>query len=103
AAPNTRLAARTGERPMRTHNPTCLAGPITGTRKWWHMAEGETPDRPAHEADNPAPPLFRAGLVEGVRRDIAAGIYDTPEKWEIALERLRKRLEADERLRNDER
>ena len=39
-------------------------------------------------------PLFRAALVEQVRREIAAGTYDTPEKWEVALDRLLARLEA---------
>jgi hypothetical protein len=62
---------------MRTHKPTCLEGPRTADRSWW---------RPPAE-------LFRASLVEEVRRDIAAGTYDTPEKWEIAVERLLKRLE----------
>jgi hypothetical protein len=41
-------------------------------------------------------PSFRADLVERVRREIAAGTYDTPEKWEQALDRLFLRLEADE-------
>jgi hypothetical protein len=27
-----------------------------------------------------------------VRREIAAGTYDTPEKWDAALERLARRL-----------
>jgi hypothetical protein len=31
---------------------------------------------------------LRLGLIERVRREIALGIYDTPEKWELALERL---------------
>ncbi|MCC6418103.1 MAG: flagellar biosynthesis anti-sigma factor FlgM [Gemmataceae bacterium] len=77
---------------MRTHNPTCLEGPITGTRNWWHMAEPELPPRKATRQGDDEP-LFRAGLVEEVRREIAAGTYDTPEKWESALERLLKRLD----------
>jgi hypothetical protein len=66
---------------MRTHNRTCLEGPISGARGWWRTD---------------AEPLFRAGLVEEVRRQIAAGSYDTPEKWEAALERLLDRLEKDD-------
>lgn len=31
---------------------------------------------------------IRAGLVERVRREIAAGSYDTPEKLDIALDRM---------------
>ena len=76
---------------MRTHNPTCLGGPITGTRTWWHQPEpAPGPERPGEDAGEA---LFRAGLVEEVRREIAAGTYDTPEKWEIALDRLLARLE----------
>jgi hypothetical protein len=37
---------------------------------------------------------IRADLVERVRREIAEGTYDTPEKWEIALDRLLNRLES---------
>jgi hypothetical protein len=42
------------------------------------------------DADTPA---IRVELVQRVRREIAAGTYDTPEKWEIAVERLLARLE----------
>jgi hypothetical protein len=38
---------------------------------------------------------IRTELVERVRREIAAGTYDTPEKWDIALERLLRRLQED--------
>jgi hypothetical protein len=36
---------------------------------------------------------IRKELVERVRREIAEGTYDTPEKWDAALDRLFKRLE----------
>jgi hypothetical protein len=36
---------------------------------------------------------IRADLVARVRREIADGTYDTPEKLAIALERLLNRLE----------
>ena len=39
---------------------------------------------------------IRSDLVERVRREIAAGVYETPEKWDIALQRLLERLEDDE-------
>jgi hypothetical protein len=35
---------------------------------------------------------IRRPLIERVRREIAAGTYDTPEKFEAALERLLRRL-----------
>jgi hypothetical protein len=35
---------------------------------------------------------IRWELVERVRREIAAGSYDTPEKMEIALDRLLEQL-----------
>jgi hypothetical protein len=38
-------------------------------------------------------PEVRADLVARVRREIAAGTYETPEKWDLALERLLRRLE----------
>ena len=40
-------------------------------------------------------PAIRWDLVDRVRREIAAGDYDTPEKWQIALDRLLDRLEED--------
>jgi negative regulator of flagellin synthesis FlgM len=36
---------------------------------------------------------IRTELVERIRREIAEGTYDTPEKWEIALDRLLNRLD----------
>jgi hypothetical protein len=39
--------------------------------------------------------MIRQELVERVRREIAAGDYDTPERWEKALDRLLKRLHMD--------
>jgi hypothetical protein len=53
-------------------------------RAWWLEA-----------AENPEP-LFRAALVAEIRSQIAAGTYDTPEKWEAALDRLLDRLESQE-------
>jgi hypothetical protein len=31
---------------------------------------------------------IRHDLVERIRQEIAAGVYDTPHKWEEALDRL---------------
>jgi hypothetical protein len=78
---------------MHTHNPSCLEGPITGSREWWRTVMNYA-DASSDSAGKE--PLFRAALVEQVRREIAAGTYDTQEKWEIALYRLLARLEAEE-------
>jgi len=45
-------------------------------------------------AEAPATDNIRRGLVNRVRAEIAAGTYDTPEKWDAVLDRL-----ADELLR----
>jgi hypothetical protein len=84
---------------MRTHDPTQLDGPISADRAWWrtdaeHVAAA-VPSSPQPAAGHPEEPLFRAGLVEEIRREIAAGTYETPEKWEAALDRLLDRLERD--------
>jgi hypothetical protein len=45
-------------------------------------------------SDEQAPePEIRWELVERVRREIEAGVYETPEKWATALGRLLERLE----------
>jgi hypothetical protein len=77
---------------MHTHAKSCLEGPITGNREWWRQLEAYDDPLTSNEKE----PMFRAGLVEQIRREIAAGTYDTPEKMEIALERLFKRLDAED-------
>lgn len=62
---------------MHQHGPTCLLGPVSRTRRGWPR-------------DARASRPFRAELVARVRREIAAGTYDTPERWEAALDRLRR-------------
>ena len=88
---------------MHRHGPSCLPGPVSRVRGWWTQPDaGPAPpgDPRATAMDNPndCPPdgrPIRTELVERVRREIAAGTYDTPEKWAIALERLLRRLEED--------
>ena len=70
---------------MYRHGPTCLEGPISKNRLAWLPLAADDKDTPP--ADD-----IRTDLVERVRREIAAGTYDTPEKWDAALERLRDRL-----------
>jgi hypothetical protein len=81
---------------MLTHSSSCLPGPLSKSRIWWqnlhfHQKPEEhkptTPTQPASEE-----PEFRADLVARIRREIADGTYDTPEKWEKALDNLARRL-----------
>jgi Anti-sigma-28 factor, FlgM len=74
---------------MQTHGPSCLEGPISGARAWWQMLEA------AAEAPTTTKG-YRPELVARIRAAIAAGTYDTPEKWEIALARLLGELESKE-------
>jgi len=90
---------------MHVHGPNVLQGPVSRSRGWWISSEddimeamptssssqdsGRTPceERPAPDAP------IRTELVERIRREIADGTYDTPEKWDAALDKLSKRLE----------
>jgi Anti-sigma-28 factor, FlgM len=66
---------------MYSHGPNCLAGPVSRKRPCWTRS-ARTPDAP-----------IRRDLVERVRREIADGTYDTPAKWDKALDRLFDRLQ----------
>lgn len=75
---------------MFRHGLTCLDGPLTKNRGWWATSEtaeviATTVD--ANETD------VRSDLVRRVRAEIAAGTYDTPERWDLALDRLLDRLD----------
>jgi hypothetical protein len=84
---------------MHRHGPSCLEGPVTWTRDWWYPEEDMTPELPPaseQRTDKIAPEQpFRSELVERVRREIAEGTYETPEKWDIALQRLFEKLEGE--------
>ncbi len=92
---------------MYSHGPHCLPGPITKERPWWNDLDfgsmevaptppqgmGATEVRPASENESkPSDPPVRTELVDRIRREIAAGTYDTPEKLEAALDRMVQRL-----------
>ena len=77
---------------MQKHSPSCLPGPVSGARPWWQHLETNEESQTSNEKQ----PMFRAALVEQIRREIVAGTYDTPEKWEIALDRLAGRIEAED-------
>jgi hypothetical protein len=92
---------------MLPHGPSCLSGPVTRTRRWWSRSPSDDsrtlwPDRgadtmhpPANERPAEDRPI-RTELVERIRREIAEGTYDTPDKWEAALDRLLRRIEPGE-------
>jgi hypothetical protein len=50
------------------------------------------PGNVARRSDPCPPEPFRADLVERVRGEIAAGVYETDEKWQAALDRLLEQL-----------
>jgi hypothetical protein len=66
---------------MYRHMPTCSQGFVPHNRLHGLF------DAPA-KADE-----IRRDLVARVRREIAEGVYETPEKWEIALDRMAQGLE----------
>ena len=72
---------------MYRHAPTCLAGPVTIARPGWGEAFAEPMPNEVDTSE------IRADLVARVRREIAAGTYDTPEKLALALDRLFHSLE----------
>ena len=85
---------------MHTHGPVCLQGPRSHRRGWW--IGGSDPARSRNVPMNGERPdkktpgeTIRMDLVARVRKEIAAGTYDTPEKWEAALERLLDRIEPE--------
>ena len=84
---------------MQQHGSKCLRGPVRGTPGWWQEL-GKLPGSavsapPAKKKRRKRPssgPFIRSDLVERVRKEIEAGTYDTPEKWEAALDRLLEHL-----------
>jgi hypothetical protein len=46
------------------------------------------------DPEQPGPDGIRWGLVARVRAEIAAGVYDTDEKWAAAEDRLFRRVEG---------
>jgi Anti-sigma-28 factor, FlgM len=73
---------------MHRHGSSCLKGPVTLDRPWW-VRPSRKP-RPRSKANGTE---VRSDLVARVRRAIAAGTYDTPERWDAALDRLARKLQ----------
>jgi negative regulator of flagellin synthesis FlgM len=87
---------------MHEHGPDELIGPLRGTTAWWRGMEAPldpvregttTPQPPVKKRRASSTPPIRKELVERIRGEIAAGTYDTEEKWEAALDRLLDRLD----------
>jgi negative regulator of flagellin synthesis FlgM len=80
---------------MYRHGPTGLAGPVSKARVIWVWSESDATETETItlEPQELADPLssradIRLDLVQRVRREIAEGVYDTPDKFEAALDRL---------------
>ncbi len=92
---------------MHEHGPDELVGPIRGSTAWW-QGMGAQPDftddgssiqlkkTPKVSVPKKAGAPIRRELVDRIRKEIAAGTYDTEEKWDAALDRMLDRLEADD-------
>lgn len=74
---------------MESHGPCTLKGPFTQHREWWQRPARKKKNRTAIE------PRIRIELVQRIRREIAAGTYETPEKLAIAIDTMTKRLSQD--------
>jgi hypothetical protein len=92
---------------MHVHGPKLLQGPVSRRRGWWISSDDDIMETmpPLPPIQDPTPRAakrrpaadapIRTKLVERIRREIAEGIYDTPEKWDAALDKLSKRLEEE--------
>ncbi len=69
---------------MHESNTCLLSGPVTAGRGWWTKPKRSSRKKPA----------IRTALVERVRKEIAAGTYDTPERFEAALAKMLLALDA---------
>ena len=103
-APRAAVRAGRGDTVMHERGPNDMGGPLRGTSVWWHgRSDGAGPTSDDEQQRRPdsvgaqedEEPMIRKELVERVRREIAAGDYDTPERWEAALDRLFDRLNRD--------
>ena len=100
AAAASAARAGRGDTVMQQQGPNGMGGPLRGTSVWWHGRSEETQSSVSEEPpcsrgskrQYENDPTIRHELVERVRREIAAGDYDTPKRWEAALDRLLDRL-----------
>ena len=75
---------------MYRHGPSCRGSVPIQQRVRWKKSRPEITLRKMPENALPSPddPPIRVELVRRVRQAIAEGVYDTPERWQGALERL---------------
>ena len=78
---------------MQSHGPCTLKGPITQHREWWQRPR--KPRNTRHAKPSGVVSGIRFQLVQRVRREIAVGTYDTPEKLAMAIDRMAERLNLD--------
>jgi anti-sigma28 factor (negative regulator of flagellin synthesis) len=96
---------------MREHGPSRKTGPIRGLRvlRPGNTDVAEPVNNPKNErrttrrtnlevfkdtSSGGNDPMIRTHLVERIRREIAAGTYDSDEKLEAALDTLLARLDS---------
>ena len=72
---------------MESHGPCTLKGPFARHREWWQQPKRK-PRRPSKAGVVTG---IRIDLVQRVRREIADGTYDTPEKLAMALDAMIRR------------
>ncbi|MEI7683655.1 MAG: hypothetical protein WCL32_01410 [Planctomycetota bacterium] len=81
---------------MHQHGPDPLVGPLRGANAWWHSRPADTPPTPepapAARVRKRGPRKIRTDLVKRVRAEIEAGTYDTPERFQAALETMFEKL-----------
>ena len=76
---------------MQRHGPSCLTGPRS--RRAGNAFHAPNAGEPSPRAS--LTPAERLARIERIRREIAAGDYDTPEKFALALDQLLRRLGLD--------
>ena len=77
-----RTAPAGGRKTVYHHDPSCLEGPISLALRNRTPVTVSSMEKSAIWCEPP----FRARLVARVRREIAAGTYETPEKLAAAIE-----------------
>ncbi|MBL8799487.1 MAG: hypothetical protein JNM56_36735 [Planctomycetia bacterium] len=77
---------------MQTHQASSVRGPRAAVKHGWSEVAAFSLSHADESTEDAVPrvddPGVRSELVRRVRREIAAGTYDTPEKFEAALERM---------------
>lgn len=86
---------------MHRHGPSRLRGPRAARGRPSAAGGPAASVPPVDSSDStspgrpPADAPVRADLVARLRREIAAGMYETPEKLQAALQRLLRELEPE--------